>query len=290
MQALLRRQSAGAAVTRGVAGGAAKDGGARRAGASRFSRSCAPCHGEQAQGLIGPNLTDDRWIHGGSVEQIFQTVAKGWPAKGMPPWGRAMQPDELAALVSYVPQPAGLQPPEPAAGRRRPVRARNDSRELRWHPCPHEAAARARAAAGHERLFEIAPPEELLYSLSADGSRRFMHPVVRKGHYWHIRRAIAYALDRAVLRAAADPDRRAPGGAARPRDPALPPVRRHLPSHRQPAAGGLRLRRRRHGLLRRLDVRPRVVRLRLPADGLSRVPLPAHRGVHRRRADERSGT
>ncbi|MCC7125672.1 MAG: cytochrome c oxidase accessory protein CcoG [Acidobacteria bacterium] len=46
----------------------------------------------------------------------------------------------------------------------------------------------------HERLFEVAPAEELLYSLSADGKRRFMHPVVRKGHYWAIRRRIAYAL------------------------------------------------------------------------------------------------
>jgi cytochrome c oxidase accessory protein FixG len=48
-------------------------------------------------------------------------------------------------------------------------------------------------AAG-ERLFDVAPPEELLYSLSADGSRRHMHPVLRKGHYWRIRRGIAVAL------------------------------------------------------------------------------------------------
>ena len=83
------------------------------AGASRFGRSCAPCHGEQAQGLIGPNLTDDRWIHGGSVEQIFQTVTKGWPAKGMPPWGRALRPNELSALVSYVRSLQGSNPPNP---------------------------------------------------------------------------------------------------------------------------------------------------------------------------------
>lgn len=83
------------------------------AGAARFSRSCAPCHGEHAQGLIGPNLTDDRWLHGGSVEQIFQTVAKGWPAKGMPPWGRAVRPEELAALVSYVRSLQGSNPPNP---------------------------------------------------------------------------------------------------------------------------------------------------------------------------------
>jgi cytochrome c oxidase cbb3-type subunit 3 len=83
-------------------------------GAARFARSCAACHGEKAQGLIGPNLTDDRWIHGGSVEQIFQTVAKGWPAKGMPPWGRALKPEEIAALVSYV---RSLQGSNPTNGR-----------------------------------------------------------------------------------------------------------------------------------------------------------------------------
>ena len=86
-------------------------------GEARFARSCAPCHGDHAQGLIGPNLTDDRWIHGGTVEQIFQTVAKGWPSKGMPPWGRTLNPDELAALVSYVRSlqgslPANSRPPE----------------------------------------------------------------------------------------------------------------------------------------------------------------------------------
>ena len=84
-------------------------------GRSRFTRTCASCHGEQAQGLIGPNLTDDRWIHGGTVEQIFQSVAKGWPAKGMPPWGRAVKPEELAALVSYVRSIQGSNPPNARA-------------------------------------------------------------------------------------------------------------------------------------------------------------------------------
>jgi cytochrome c oxidase cbb3-type subunit 3 len=85
------------------------------AGKARFTRTCASCHGEQAQGLIGPNLTDDRWIHGGTVEQIFQSVAKGWPAKGMPPWGRAVKPEELAALVSYVRSVQGSNPPNARA-------------------------------------------------------------------------------------------------------------------------------------------------------------------------------
>ncbi|MDO8835625.1 MAG: c-type cytochrome [Vicinamibacterales bacterium] len=96
----------------------AKDPAVLELGLTRFGRSCASCHGEQAQGLIGPNLTDDRWIHGGSVEQIFQSVAKGWPAKGMPPWGRAVKPEELSALVSYVRSLQGSHPPNarPAEG------------------------------------------------------------------------------------------------------------------------------------------------------------------------------
>ena len=100
-------------------GGAANDA-VLAAGESRFTRTCAACHGDKAQGLIGPNLTDDRWIHGGSVEQVFQSIAKGWPAKGMPPWGRALPPDELAALVSYVRSLQGSNPPNPRASEGEP--------------------------------------------------------------------------------------------------------------------------------------------------------------------------
>jgi len=96
----------------------AKDPAVLTLASARFARTCAPCHGEQAQGLIGPNLTDNRWIHGGSVEQIFQTVANGWPPKGMPPWGRTLKPEELSALVSYIRSLQGSNPPNarPAEG------------------------------------------------------------------------------------------------------------------------------------------------------------------------------
>lgn len=100
----------------------AKDPAALDMGAARFGRSCASCHGALAQGLIGPNLTDDRWIHGGSVDQIFQSIAKGWPAKGMPPWGRAMKPEELAALVSFVRSVQGTHPPNPRPPEGEPFR------------------------------------------------------------------------------------------------------------------------------------------------------------------------
>ena len=52
----------------------------------------------------------------------------------------------------------------------------------------------ATALSGQHRVFDVAPEEDLLYSLSADGKRKFMHPVVRPGHFWKIRRAIARGL------------------------------------------------------------------------------------------------
>jgi cytochrome c oxidase accessory protein FixG len=45
-----------------------------------------------------------------------------------------------------------------------------------------------------QRIFDTAPPDELLFSISADGHRRHFHPVVSKGRYWRIRRNIAFAL------------------------------------------------------------------------------------------------
>lgn len=82
-------------------------------GRARFVKSCAACHGENAQGLIGPNLTDVAWLHGGQVVQIFTTIAKGVPAKGMPPWGRAFPAAEIAALVSYIRSLQGSLPKDP---------------------------------------------------------------------------------------------------------------------------------------------------------------------------------
>ena len=78
---------------------------------ARFTKTCAPCHGNAAQGLIGPNLTDNQWINGGKVSKIFTPITRGVPAKGMPPWGRTLIPEELSSLVSYIRSLQGSNPP-----------------------------------------------------------------------------------------------------------------------------------------------------------------------------------
>jgi cytochrome c oxidase cbb3-type subunit III len=90
---------------------AAKDPAQVEVGKKQFQTSCSPCHGANAQGLIGPNLTDNRWLHGGKMTEIYLTVVKGVPGKGMPPWGRALSPDKLKATVAYVRTLQGTNPP-----------------------------------------------------------------------------------------------------------------------------------------------------------------------------------
>jgi len=98
---------------------AAQDPNLLEAGRQQFAKSCAPCHGERAEGLIGPNLTDEFWLHGGKLTEIYATVVTGVTNKGMPPWGRALAPQQLQAVVAYLrtlqgTNPAGGKPPQGA--------------------------------------------------------------------------------------------------------------------------------------------------------------------------------
>ena len=83
----------------------------QRRGAAIFQGKCAVCHGDKAQGVIGPNLTDDYWINGnGGAKDISQIIAKGVVEKGMPPWGEILNPQELRDVASFVRSTAGTNP------------------------------------------------------------------------------------------------------------------------------------------------------------------------------------
>lgn len=84
-------------------------------GKAQYAKNCAACHGDEGQGLIGPNLTDDRWVHGGTMTEIYSTIVTGVSGKGMPPWGRALAPETLSAVTAYVRTLQGTDPPNPKA-------------------------------------------------------------------------------------------------------------------------------------------------------------------------------
>ena len=80
-----------------------------------FQTKCATCHGMFGEGGIGPNLTDDYWLHGGQLMDVYKTVREGVPAKGMLSWERQLRPAELMAVSSYVGTLLGSEPPNPKA-------------------------------------------------------------------------------------------------------------------------------------------------------------------------------
>ncbi|NRF37278.1 cbb3-type cytochrome c oxidase N-terminal domain-containing protein [Pedobacter foliorum] len=87
-----------------------KDPAVLAAGAGLFKTACAPCHGEHAEGLVGPNLTDEFWLHGGTVNDIFKTIKYGVPDKGMIAWEKTMKPKQIADLTSYIMSLKGSNP------------------------------------------------------------------------------------------------------------------------------------------------------------------------------------
>ena len=72
------------------------------AGRALFEANCAPCHGPQADGVIGPSLRDEAWIHGREPARIFGTIADGVPPRGMPAWRPLLGAEAVADLTAYV--------------------------------------------------------------------------------------------------------------------------------------------------------------------------------------------
>ncbi len=82
-------------------------------GKTLFIATCTPCHGTNGgskPGGVGPNLTDEYWIHGGSVKDIFKTIKYGWPEKGMISWKDNFSPKQIAQLASFVKSLKGTNP------------------------------------------------------------------------------------------------------------------------------------------------------------------------------------
>lgn len=89
------------------------DGASLDGGKKIFTSVCAACHGADGGGGVGPNLTDDYWLHGGGVKDVFKTIKYGWPEKGMKSWKDDFSPSQIAELTSYVKSLHGTHPATP---------------------------------------------------------------------------------------------------------------------------------------------------------------------------------
>lgn len=83
------------------------------AGEKLFKLNCVGCHGQTGgsmPGGVGPNLTDDYWIHGGALGDIFKSIKYGIPTKGMQSWEKNFTPVQIQQLASYIKSIRGSNP------------------------------------------------------------------------------------------------------------------------------------------------------------------------------------
>lgn len=67
-----------------------------------FKQNCVACHGQKGEGIVGPNLTDDYWIHGNKLSDVVKVITNGVPAKGMMAWKPQLSTAQIQAVASYV--------------------------------------------------------------------------------------------------------------------------------------------------------------------------------------------
>lgn len=67
-----------------------------------FATNCVACHGQKGEGGIGPNLTDEYFIHGGKADQIYKVITQGVTEKGMLAWGPVLGDEKVKSVLAFV--------------------------------------------------------------------------------------------------------------------------------------------------------------------------------------------
>ena len=75
-----------------------------------YTAKCVVCHGAAGEGKVGPNLTDEYWLHGGELADIFKTIKYGVTGKGMIAWEKSLNGLQMAELASYIKTLQGTNP------------------------------------------------------------------------------------------------------------------------------------------------------------------------------------
>ncbi len=92
-----------------------EDAGILAAGKKIFDGQCASCHVADGGGMIGPNLVDEYWLHGGSIQNIYNIIEVGVPEKGMISWKGILNPEQMKAAAFYIMSLQGTTPANPKA-------------------------------------------------------------------------------------------------------------------------------------------------------------------------------
>ena len=80
------------------------------AGKAVYDANCVACHGDKGQGVVGPNLADEYWLHGGKINSVFKTIKYGVPEKGMISWEKTLSPKQISEVSNYILSLKGTNP------------------------------------------------------------------------------------------------------------------------------------------------------------------------------------
>ncbi len=86
------------------------DAGALANGKKAYDANCIACHGAAGEGGVGPNLTDNYWIHGNKVEDVVKIITYGAAEKGMIPWEKTLSKRQIVEVASYIHSMKGTNP------------------------------------------------------------------------------------------------------------------------------------------------------------------------------------
>lgn len=89
------------------------DAGVLAAGKAVYVQNCIACHAPDGGGTVGPNLTDDFWIHGGTVNSIFKIIKYGAPEKGMIAWEKTLTAKQTSDVSNFILSLKGTKPANP---------------------------------------------------------------------------------------------------------------------------------------------------------------------------------
>lgn len=84
-------------------------------GKELYTAKCWACHGKAGEGGAGPNLTDDYWIHKGSLNDIYKSIKVGYQDKGMQSWAKEFTPKQISHIASFIKTMHGTNPPNAKA-------------------------------------------------------------------------------------------------------------------------------------------------------------------------------
>ncbi len=82
-------------------------------GEAIFKKNCGVCHANDGGGGVGPNLTDAYWLHGGSINDVFETIKYGVPSKGMIAWQDQLSPKDIQDVATFIMTLQGTTPGDP---------------------------------------------------------------------------------------------------------------------------------------------------------------------------------